>query len=32
MEDLEAKSSLTYKKPVDLLKGGEGRENSRKAC
>ncbi len=32
MEDPNAKSSLTYKKPVDLPVGGEGRENSRKAC
>ena len=27
MEDLEAKSSPTIKEPVDLLVGGEGREN-----
>ena len=32
MEDLKAKSSPTQKEPVDLLVGGEGRENSRKAC
>jgi len=28
VEDLEAKSSSTIKEPVDLLVGGEGRENS----
>ena len=31
MEDLETKGSPTKKEPVDLLMGGEGRENSRKA-
>jgi hypothetical protein len=28
VEDLETKNSLYTKKPVDLSKGGEGRENS----
>jgi hypothetical protein len=31
VEDLKAKSSPTIKEPVNLLVGGEGRENSRKA-
>lgn len=31
MEDLETNNSHAHKQPVDLLVGGEGRENSRNA-
>ncbi len=32
MEDLDANDSPTKKELIDLLLGGEGREDSRKAC